>query len=110
MNESISTPTTSDFPQQSLLKSVGLHVLPGALTTVAILVFKPLLDSSGYPVSMEKPHPDGSCGKQVVVIDNSPEYISPCDGFCTNRSHYGFWSPVMPENVHPFEKMCRKII
>jgi len=49
MNQSISTPTTSDFPQQSLLKSVGLHVLPGALTTVAFLIFKPLLDSSGFP-------------------------------------------------------------
>lgn len=49
MNQSISTSTTSDFPQQSLLKSVGLHVLPGALTTVAFLIFKPLLDSSGFP-------------------------------------------------------------
>ena len=29
---------------------------------------------------MEKPHPDGSCGKPIVVTDNSPEYISPCDG------------------------------
>ncbi len=49
MNKSISTPTTSDFPQHSLLKSLGLHILPGVLVTVAFLLFKPLLDSSGYP-------------------------------------------------------------
>jgi len=40
---------TADFPQHSKLKSLGLHVLPGALTTVAFLVFKPLLDPIGYP-------------------------------------------------------------
>ena len=49
MNKRISTPTTSDVPQHSLLKSLGLHVLPGALTTAAFLAFKPLLDTSGYP-------------------------------------------------------------
>jgi hypothetical protein len=40
---------TSDVPQHALLKSLGLHVLPGVLTTVAFLVFKPPLDASGYP-------------------------------------------------------------
>ena len=45
----MSTRPTADFPQHSLLKSLGLHVLPGILTTVAFLVFKPLLDASGYP-------------------------------------------------------------
>ncbi len=49
MNENSPSPTTPDFPQHALLKSVGLHVLPGLLTTVAFLVFKPLLDPSGYP-------------------------------------------------------------
>jgi membrane protease YdiL (CAAX protease family) len=49
MNERVSTPTTSDVPQHSLLQSLGLHVLPGALTTVAFLVLKPLLDPIGYP-------------------------------------------------------------
>jgi membrane protease YdiL (CAAX protease family) len=49
MNEHISTPTISDFPQHSLLESAGLHVLPGILATVAFLVFKLLLDASGYP-------------------------------------------------------------
>jgi len=49
MNVNISTPTTPDFPQHSLLKSLGLHVLPGLLTTIAFLLLKPLLDSSGYP-------------------------------------------------------------
>ena len=49
MDERISTLTTSDVPQHSLLRSLGLHVLPGALTTVAFLVFKPLLAPIGYP-------------------------------------------------------------
>jgi membrane protease YdiL (CAAX protease family) len=43
------TRPTTDFPQHSLLKSLGLHVLPGILTTAAFLAFKPLLDASGYP-------------------------------------------------------------
>jgi membrane protease YdiL (CAAX protease family) len=41
--------STSDFPQHALFKSFLLHVLPGALTTVAFLVIKPILDGSGYP-------------------------------------------------------------
>jgi membrane protease YdiL (CAAX protease family) len=49
MNESTPTRTISDFPQHSLLKSLGLHVLPGALTTAAFLAFRPLLDASGFP-------------------------------------------------------------
>jgi len=39
----------SNVQQHTLLKSLGLHILPGALTTAAFLVFKPLLDTSGYP-------------------------------------------------------------
>ena len=35
--------------QAIVLESVGLHVLPGVLTTAAFLLFKPLLDPSGYP-------------------------------------------------------------
>jgi membrane protease YdiL (CAAX protease family) len=31
------------------LKSLGLHILPGILTTVAFMVLKPLLDPIGYP-------------------------------------------------------------
>jgi membrane protease YdiL (CAAX protease family) len=38
-----------DVQQHTLLQSLGLHVLPGALTTAAFLALKPLLDSSGYP-------------------------------------------------------------
>ena len=49
MTDSADTQAASDFPQHSLLKSLGLHILPGILTTVAFLVFKPLLDASGYP-------------------------------------------------------------
>jgi hypothetical protein len=49
LNKSISTLANSDFPQHSIVKSLVLHVLPGILLTVAFLVFKPLLDSSGFP-------------------------------------------------------------
>jgi membrane protease YdiL (CAAX protease family) len=49
MKERITTPTTADLPQHSLLRSLGLHILPGALTTVAFVVLKLLLDSSGTP-------------------------------------------------------------
>jgi len=41
--------TSSDFPQHSLLKSLGLHVLPGILTTGAFVALKFLLDPIGYP-------------------------------------------------------------
>jgi hypothetical protein len=34
---------------------------------------------------MEKPHPDGLCGKPVVVMDDFSEYISPDDGACPIR-------------------------
>jgi membrane protease YdiL (CAAX protease family) len=38
-----------DVEQHTLLTSLGLHILPGVLTTAAFLAFKPLLDPSGYP-------------------------------------------------------------
>ena len=41
---------------------------------------------------VEKPHPDDLCGKSVVVINNSSEYISPSDGTCPTRFHSGCWS------------------
>ena len=37
------------FPQHSLLKSILLHILPGALTTLVFVLVKPLLDPSGFP-------------------------------------------------------------
>jgi membrane protease YdiL (CAAX protease family) len=37
------------YPQQSLMKSIILHILPGALVTLGFILLKPLLDSSGYP-------------------------------------------------------------
>lgn len=46
MNNSTSAQSTD---QHSLGKSILLHVLPGALVTVAFLSLKPMLDSSGYP-------------------------------------------------------------
>jgi membrane protease YdiL (CAAX protease family) len=49
MNGSIATRTIPDFLPHSPGISLGLHILPGISTTVAFLVFKPLLDSSGYP-------------------------------------------------------------
>ena len=39
----------NSYPQQSLLNSIVLHVLPGVLVTLGFILFKPLLDSSGYP-------------------------------------------------------------
>ncbi len=41
--------TTQSNEQHSLVKSILLHVTPGALVTGAILLLKPLLDSTGYP-------------------------------------------------------------
>jgi membrane protease YdiL (CAAX protease family) len=38
-----------DVQQHTLLKSLGLHVLPGALTTAAFLALKPLINTGGYP-------------------------------------------------------------
>ena len=45
----MSTRPISDIQQHSLMESLGLHVLPGVLTTVVFLALKPLLDTSGYP-------------------------------------------------------------
>jgi hypothetical protein len=56
------------------------------------LAFFYILEANDSSYSMEKPIPDRSCGKLVVVIA-PPEYISPCDGSCPNRSHNGYWSP-----------------
>jgi hypothetical protein len=41
---------------------------------------------------VEKHHPDGLCGKSVVVTNNSSECILPGDGTCPTRSHSGCWS------------------
>jgi len=43
------TNPTNLYPQQSLSKSIVLHILPGALVTLGFIALKPLLDSSGYP-------------------------------------------------------------
>jgi membrane protease YdiL (CAAX protease family) len=39
----------NSYFQQSLLKSIVLHILPGALVTLGFIILKRLLDSSGYP-------------------------------------------------------------
>lgn len=41
--------STQTYPQQSMAKSTLLHIAPGAIVTIAFLVLKPLLDSTGYP-------------------------------------------------------------
>jgi len=43
------TTSTISNDQHSLVKSFLLHLTPGVLVTVAFLVLKPLLDSTGYP-------------------------------------------------------------
>jgi hypothetical protein len=54
MDKTISPHIPSNYTQRSLLKSVGLHILPGVLTTLAFLLLKPLLDPSGSPPVMAK--------------------------------------------------------
>ncbi len=49
MNKDIPTSVSTDFPQHTLLKSLLLHILPGAFVTLTFIVLKPILDSSGYP-------------------------------------------------------------
>lgn len=38
--------------QHSLPKSILWHIMPGIFTTLALLIFKPLLDSTGFPPLM----------------------------------------------------------
>lgn len=45
----MSTAPDLQFPQHSLLKSILLHILPGALTTLVFVLIVPLLDPSGFP-------------------------------------------------------------
>jgi membrane protease YdiL (CAAX protease family) len=49
MDENISARVATEPQQHSLLGSLGLHILPGALTTIAFLLLKPLLEPLGYP-------------------------------------------------------------
>lgn len=46
MNKHESSSTTS---QHTLLQSFFLHIMPGALATIAFIALKPILDSVGYP-------------------------------------------------------------
>lgn len=43
------TSPTNSYPQQSLWKSIVLHLLPGALVTLGFIGLEPFLNSSGYP-------------------------------------------------------------
>lgn len=46
MTNTISSTST---PQHSLLKSLFLHLIPGALVTLVFVLLKPVLDSTGFP-------------------------------------------------------------
>lgn len=41
--------TNTEVQQHSLVQSIGLHLLPGVLTTVAYIILAPLLMAQGYP-------------------------------------------------------------
>ena len=41
--------TNNVSPQQSLLKSTLLHILPGIVVTLGFVLIKPILSSTGYP-------------------------------------------------------------
>ncbi len=45
----MTTTTNQSNDQYSLMKSFVLHIAPGVLVTIAFLLLKPLLDSTGYP-------------------------------------------------------------
>ena len=45
----INSPSQQSDNQHPLLRSLLLHVLPGALVTAALFVLKPLLEGTGYP-------------------------------------------------------------
>lgn len=50
MNNTITAITTSDeFPQHSMLRSIGLHIIPGVLLTAAFIALKPLAVRMDYP-------------------------------------------------------------
>ena len=42
-------PSSQTYPQHSLKKTILLHISPGILTTLALLIFKPLIGLADYP-------------------------------------------------------------
>ena len=44
-----SSTSCPDVPQQPILRSIALHLLPGALATVVYIIAAPFLNSLGYP-------------------------------------------------------------
>lgn len=40
---------SSNYPQDSLSKSIILHLTPGILTTIAFIIFIPIINSIGFP-------------------------------------------------------------
>jgi membrane protease YdiL (CAAX protease family) len=41
--------TTDEYPQHSVLVSIGLHIVPGILLTAVFIALKPLVARIGYP-------------------------------------------------------------
>jgi membrane protease YdiL (CAAX protease family) len=44
-----SNTTASEFPQHSVLESIGLHIIPGVFLTAAFIALRPLAERIGYP-------------------------------------------------------------
>lgn len=41
--------STYEYPQHSVLQSIGLHIIPGILLTAGFILLKPLVEGIGYP-------------------------------------------------------------
>lgn len=49
MATSNSIESANDYPQHSVLKSIGMHIIPGVLLTAVFIILKPLVEGMGYP-------------------------------------------------------------
>ena len=49
MATSNSITQASEYPQHSVQKSIGLHIIPGILLTAVFILLKPLIERVGYP-------------------------------------------------------------
>ena len=49
MATSNSITSSTEYPQHSVLASIGLHIIPGILLTAVFILLKPLIANIGYP-------------------------------------------------------------
>ena len=49
MTDTIKSTQPTDPPQHSIVKSIGLHILPGLLILIFFVIVAPILESLGYP-------------------------------------------------------------